>query len=233
MKSSISDNEIIRLETLRKYHILDTAPEQAFDDITKIAAFICGTPIALISLVDRERQWFKSRLGLHVDQTPREQAFCAYTILHSGLLEVEDATKDSRFSDNPLVTGDPEIRFYAGSPLQTPDGYALGSICVIDQKPRRLSDEQKSNLAGLARFVMTNLELRRISADMADALARVKILSGLLPICAWCKNIRNDKGYWKQVEDYVQEHTDFTFTHGLCPDCGEKHFPGTLVKKAD
>lgn len=226
MKAPLPDSESARLEALRQYHILDTTPEAAFDDITRLAAFICGTPIAIMSLIDEERQWFKSRIGVENNQTPREQAFCAYTILQPDLLEVEDARKDVRFSDNPLVLGAPDIRFYAGAPLLTSTGHALGSLCVIDRHPRKLSTEQKTCLESLARIVMTQLELRRVSADLADAAANLKTLSGMLPICSGCKEIRNDKGYWQQVEVYLQQHTDATFSHGLCPNCSEKYFPG-------
>ena len=226
MKPPIPANETARLDALRQYDILDTAPEQAFDDITKIAAFICGTPTAIMALIDRERQWFKSKVGEARTESPREQAFCAYTILEPRMLEVEDAQTDGRFADNPLVTGSPNIRFYAGAPLLTPEGLALGSLCVIDQQPRKLSAGQKESLESLARLVMMTMELRQVSRKLAEAAANLKTLSGMLPICGGCKKIRNDGGYWKQVETYLQEHTDATFSHGLCPDCSEKYFPG-------
>ena len=232
MKAPLPDNEAARLTALHNYNILDTAPETAFDDITKLAAFICGTPIAIMALIDRERQWFKSRIGQPAHETPREQAFCAYTILQPGLLEVEDARTDNRFSDNPLVLGDPNIRFYAGAPLITGTGHALGSLCVIDRQPRKLSTEQKTCLESLARMVMTTLELRRVSSELADTVANVKTLTGLLPICSGCKKIRNDEGYWNQVEVYIAKHTDASFTHGFCPECGEKYFPGIKPKGA-
>ncbi|HSY19403.1 MAG TPA: GAF domain-containing protein [Candidatus Acidoferrales bacterium] len=226
MKPPVPANEAARLEALRQYDILDTAPEQAFDDITRIAAFICVTPTAIMALIDRERQWFKSKVGEKKSETPREQAFCAYTILEPQLLEVEDAREDERFADNPLVTSSPNIRFYAGAPLLTPEGLALGSLCVIDQQPRKLNAGQKESLGSLARLVMMTIELRQVSRKLADAAANLKTLSGMLPICGGCKKIRNDGGYWKQVEAYIQEHTDATFSHGLCPECTEKYFPG-------
>ena len=231
MKAPLPDNEVARLEALRQYEILDTAPEQSFDDITKIAAFICGTPIAIMSLVDRERQWFKSRQGLPSDETPREHAFCAHTILEPKLMEVEDARNDRRFSNNPLVLNAPNIRFYAGAPLLTAEGHALGSLCVIDRDPRKLSKEQKSCLESLARLVMTTLELRRASSELARAATNIKTLSGMLPICSSCKEVRNDQGYWQQVEVYLQQHTDATFSHGLCPKCSEEYFPGIKPEK--
>lgn len=226
MKAPLPPNEIARLEALHQYEILDTAPEQAFDDIVQIAAHVCGTPTAIMALIDRERQWFKARTGESKTETPREQAFCAHTILEPKMLEVEDARVDQRFADNPLVTAGPKIRFYAGAPLLTSDGNALGSLCVIDQEPRRLSPAQRDCLERLARQVMTTLELRRVSSQLAAAAANLKTLSGMLPICGSCKKIRNDEGYWKQVESYIIEHTDATFSHGLCPECTGKYFPG-------
>jgi GAF domain-containing protein len=225
MRAPIPDNEAQRLAALQEYRILDTAAEQAYDDIVALAAYLCGVPIALISLVDESRQWFKSRLGLNEKETPRDVAFCAHAILQTEPLIVRDALKDTRFSDNALVTGSPHIRLYAGFPLVNPDGFALGTLCVIDRKPRRLSAEQKTAMQALARQVMALLELRRVSAQMAEALEKVKTLHGLLPICAWCKRIRDDKGYWSQVEAYIHAHTGTDFTHGICPDCFEKQRP--------
>lgn len=213
------------MAALQEYRILDTAAEQAYDDIVALAAYLCDVPIALISLVDESRQWFKSRLGLNEKETPRDVAFCAHAILQTEPLIVRDALKDTRFSDNALVTGSPHIRLYAGFPLVNPDGFALGTLCVIDRKPRRLSAEQKTAMQALARQVMALLELRRVSAQMAEALEKVKTLHGLLPICAWCKRIRDDKGYWSQVEAYIHAHTGTDFTHGICPDCFEKQRP--------
>jgi len=186
MKAPLPDNEAQRLATLREYRILDTAAEQAYDDITALAAYLCNVPIAMISLVDESRQWFKSKLGLNRRETPRDVAFCAHAILQSEPLIVRDALKDTRFADSALVTRSPHIRFYAGFPLASPEGFALGTLCAIDRKPRRLSAEQKRAMQALSRQVMALLELRRVSARMAEALEKVKTLRGLLPICAWC-----------------------------------------------
>jgi GAF domain-containing protein len=225
MKAPIPDNEAQRLAALKEYHILDTAAEQSYDDITALAAYLCQVPITMISLVDESRQWFKSKLGLNQRETPRDVAFCAHAILQSDPLIVRDALKDPRFADSALVTRSPHIRFYAGFPLGSPEGFALGTLCVIDRKPRQLSAAQKTAMLALARQVMALLESRRVSARMAEALEKVKTLHGLLPICAWCKRIRDDHGYWSQVEAYIHEHTGVDFTHGICPDCLEKQRP--------
>ncbi|WP_414529167.1 sensor histidine kinase [Nodularia chucula] len=159
--SPTTQNEQDRLQALLNYTILDTDSEQAFDDLTALAAYICGTPIALISLVDQNRQWFKSKVGLEATETPRDQAFCAHTIQKpEDLLIVSNALQDERFANNPLVISDPNIRFYAGAPLVTPDGFAIGSLCVIDRIPRELSSEQKQALSALSRQVISQLELK-------------------------------------------------------------------------
>ena len=169
MRAPIPQNEAKRLKVLWQYEVLDTVPEELFDDLTELAARICEAPIALISLVDEKRQWFKSRVGTTVNETSRDLSFCAYAITQNDLFIVPDALRDERFARNPLVTADPKIRFYAGAPLITPDGHALGTLCVIDKVPRELRLEQKQALRILARHVVSQLELRRRSRELAAA----------------------------------------------------------------
>ncbi len=179
MPAPLHPQESARLAALHRYAILDTLPGPEFDDLTRLAAFICGTPMATISLVDDHRQWFKSKVGLAVSETPREQAFCAHTILQHELLEVPNALADERFSANPLVLGQPEIRFYAGAPLTTSDGHNLGSLCVIDRVPRRLTPDQRDALSRLSRQVMAQLELRRSLQQLeAQSTFQKAILEG-------------------------------------------------------
>jgi GAF domain-containing protein len=169
MSAATPNHETKRLKVLWQYDVLDTVPEALFDDLTELAAGICEAPIALISLVDEKRQWFKSKYGTTVNETSRDISFCAHAIQQSDLFIVSDATKDERFAHNPLVTSDPKIRFYAGAPLITPDGYALGTLCIIDKVPRELRPEQKQALRILARHVVSQLELRRRSSEASKA----------------------------------------------------------------
>lgn len=164
-------NEAARLAALRAQHLLDSLPEQMFDDIVRVASNVCGTPIALISLVDENRQWFKAKLGLQVSETPRDQAFCAHAILepHQPLV-VSDATKDPRFASNPLVTGSPDIRLYAGAPIVSSSGHALGTVCVIDHQPRELTSQQIDSLQALSRQVSHLIDLRRVSRNSVDSV---------------------------------------------------------------
>jgi GAF domain-containing protein len=167
MKATVPKNEAKRLKVLWQYDVLDTVPEEVFDDLTELAARICEAPIALISLVDEDRQWFKSKVGVTLTETSRDISFCAHALKQQELFIIPDATKDARFADNPLVISDPKIRFYAGAPLITPDGYALGTLCVIDKVPRELRPEQQQALRVLARHVMIQLELRRHAKELA------------------------------------------------------------------
>lgn len=154
--------EDARINALLSYNILDSLPEPEYDNLTRIASLICGKPIALISLVDKERQWFKSRLGLGVDHTSREVSFCGHAIHDDNVMVVPDARIDERFEDNPLTTGDPKVVFYAGAPITTPDGLPLGTLCVIDNKPGELNETQEKALKDLAKQVMILMELRRV-----------------------------------------------------------------------
>ena len=167
------DNEEQRIQKLLSYRVLDTARESAYDDIATIAAQICGTSSAVVSLVDSSRQWFKSTVGFDISETPRDVAFCAHAILQSEVMVVPDAQADCRFANNPLVTGSPFIRFYAGAPLITPDGYSLGTLCVIDQQPRELTEVQVKALESLARQVVNQLETR-LALQKVEAEARAR-----------------------------------------------------------
>lgn len=169
-RTGTSDNEAQRLKSLDSYDVLDTLPEKEYDAITRLASYICQVPIALISLIDTDRQWFKSRFGLEAPQTPRADAFCQYTILGDDIYEVENALENETFKNNVLVQGAPDIRFYAGAPLIDPDGNRLGSLCVIDRVPRKLTIEQRDALRTLADEVMSNLELRKQKKELQESL---------------------------------------------------------------
>ncbi len=212
-------DEPARLTALRAYELLDTEPERDFDDLVALAAAIWRTPIALMTLLDEDRQWFKARVGLAIGETDRSAAFCGHAILGTDTMVVPDALADVRFADNPLVVGAPGIRFYAGSPLITAGGHALGTLCVIDREPRQATEAEIAALTALARQASRLVDVRHVARDLHAALARVADLERLLPVCAGCKSIRSDEGNWRQLEAYLSEHTDLRFSHGICPTC--------------
>lgn len=171
-------NEPERLKALQSFKILDTEPEEFYDNITRLASYICDTPIALVTFIDDERQWFKSVVGLNGKETTRDEAFCAYAIHQSDIMIVSDPLNDKRFSNNPLVLSDPHIRFYAGAPLRTSDGYGLGTICVIDNKHKELSKEQMQSLDELRVVTIKYMELRRAYIDREKSASEYKALEG-------------------------------------------------------
>jgi anti-sigma regulatory factor (Ser/Thr protein kinase) len=208
MEAAMEIREQARLQALQRYRILDTDPEKAFDDLTILAAHICETPVALITLIDSKRQWFKSKVGITISETPREVSFCAMAIQQPDLFVVPDASQDPRFSSNPFVIADPKIRFYAGAPFSSADGHPLGTLCVVDVVPRQLTANQENALLSLSRQVQAQFELRRnlmelrsalkerdraeaerdrTILELQQALGHVQRLSGLLPACSACK----------------------------------------------
>ena len=201
----IAQNETQRLRALHAYKILDTLAEQAYDDLTCLAAQICDAPIALISLVDRDRQWFKSRVGLDAEETSRKVSFCAHAIHHPGeLLEVEDALEDQRFAGNPLVTGDPHIRFYAGMPIVDAAGLALGTLCVIDRKPRVLKQAQRRSLKALSRQVMAQI---RLSSELAVSHSRSRYFESILESAGGIIYELDANGIFTYVNEYMVDVT--------------------------
>ena len=170
IKPPTPSDEIARLAALYDLEILDTHEEKIFNELASLAAYVCKAPIALITLIDSDRQWFKAKVGIDVDETPRELSFCAHAILQDDTMEVHDALNDERFRDNPFVESDPHVRFYAGAPLKTTEGYKLGTLCVVDRVPRDLSEGQLAALRALSNQVTSQLELRREIRRLERAL---------------------------------------------------------------
>jgi GAF domain-containing protein len=222
MKPPVPFNDAARLAALREYFILDTSAEGAFEEIAGLAAFTCDVPIAMISFVDEARQWFKARIGISEQETPRDVAFCAHTILRTEPLIVDDACVDQRFADSILVTEEPRIRFYAGFPLITREGFALGALCAADRKPRHLTARQQDAMRFLARQVVTLLEMRRLSARLADSLETIAVSRGLRLICLLCLRIREEHEHWLPCEDFFRRHASAHISSGICPDCFDR-----------
>jgi serine phosphatase RsbU (regulator of sigma subunit) len=203
-------NEEQRLEALTRYNIMDSPVEQAFEELVQLASQICEAPISLVSLLDEDRQWFKAKVGLEVKETPRGQAFCAHAIHKNEIFEVPDALLDERFHDNPLVTGERGIRFYAGMPLETPDGFNLGTLCVIDTKPKTLTKEQRFALSTLAKQVIKQMELTIKVQSLGHANKQLEVQR---------KNIMDSIHYGKRIQQAmmpkmssIQEHLPYCFS---------------------
>jgi PAS domain S-box-containing protein len=195
-------NEKERLQALRNYNLLDSVNEEEFDRLTKLASIICGVPMSVISLVDGERQWFKSTIGIEDKETDRDISFCQYTIMDTAVFKVEDATKDERFKDSPLVLGNPHIRFYAGYPLIDPDGYALGSLCVIDDKPKKLNKEQEEALAIIAQEVIAQIVTRKEKEDLKNYEMLFNLSNDLICIVK--------DGYFKKINPAFEQTLGWT-----------------------
>jgi PAS domain S-box-containing protein len=223
--SVLPTNENERLKALQSYQILDTLSEGEFDRITELASIICNTPIALISLIDANRQWFKSKVGLDAAETARDISFCQHAILDVNLFQVENAMEDERFKDNPLVTGNPNIRFYAGYPLQDPNGYNLGTLCVINQEPQKLTLQQEKALQLLAQEVVANMVNRKNTAQK-EQLAKLFDLSlNLMCIATTDGNFVEINQTWEEVLGYVtQDLKGTSFLDLIHPD----DIPATL-----
>ena len=219
LKPRTPDNEDARLRILDALQILDTASEQSFDDLVQLASIICEVPIALVSIVGEDRQWFKARKGLEMKGSSRDVSFCGHAVGDDAALIVDDALADARFHDNPLVVNHPHIRFYAGMPLRTREGLAMGTLCVIDCQPRGLSDVQRDALERLARQASQLLEQRRLRLEMEAMIKDLKLLSGFIPICAYCRKIRGKDNAWVDLEVYLRDSSNAVATHGMCNVC--------------
>lgn len=217
-------NEEERLAILERYRVLDTPAETAYDDVVALAAVLVGVPTALVSLVDRERQWFKAKVGMDLGETERRVSFCSWAVYEDAPLVVPNALEDERFARNPLTEGEGGIRFYAGVPLRTPENIVLGTLCVIDSQPRQIRPEQLEQLERLARLTMQQLESRRAADELAEALERTRIIGEMVPVCAYCRRIRDDDAFWNTLEQYLETQAGAQVSHGICPACASQHF---------
>lgn len=218
----VPENEKLRLAALKNYEILDSLDEAEFDRLTKLASLICGVPIALVSLIDKDRQWFKSKVGLEVSQTPRDISFCQFAIIGDSVFQVEDATNDERFKNNPLVTGQPDIRFYAGYPLIDPNGFALGTLCVIDQKPKKLTEDQLKALNLLAEEVVSQIVSRKKEKER-DEFEKLFNLSVDM-IC-----IASKEGFFKKINPAFIKYLGWSEKELLGEPFIDKIYPEDII----
>jgi GAF domain-containing protein len=228
-------HEQARLDALLRYGILDSPPERRFDDIAKLAAAALDMPIAMVSLVDDDRQWSMATVGIARGDVPRAQSFCTHALTQDWLLVIEDASIDPRVNATIMVSGPLQARFYAGAPLITPEGQRVGTVCVMDKTPRTLARRELDILAGLARQTVELLEHRLTAARLGDAQQRLQTMATLIPICSHCRKVRDEDNHWLTLERLVQAKTGSRFTHGICPDCVREHYPAAaddLLRKS-
>ncbi len=212
-----------RLRALAETGLLDEDPQPALDRLTRLASRVLDAPVSLVSLVDDHRQFFASQLGLGEPvasrrETPLSHSFCQHVVTSGENLVVADAPSDPRVSGNRAIE-DLRVQAYAGVPLRTAEGHVLGSFCVIDHEPRDWTSDELEILSDLAAGCITEIELRRAVGALARAQERIRTLRGLIPVCSWCRRIRDDAGYWNDLERYVETHTDARVSHGICPSC--------------
>ena len=227
-KQHIPDNDNERLDALRRYNILDTPPEEAFDRFTSIIATICEVPIALISFVDKDRIWFKSHYGINTNQVGRDPGLCASAIINREFYQISDTLKDSRTVDHPMVKGGKNIRFYAASPLTSHDGHQLGVICILDKVPRTLSEEQTFILEQLSKIIMDEMELRLSTNNLLetmgrlhDAESRPEDMEKFITICAWSKKVKVGNK-WMKIEDFLRSRHGYRISHGITEESAQK-----------
>lgn len=219
--STLTDPE--RLRILRATGLLNPDPKPTLQRLTRLASRFIGAPVSLVSLVDEDRQVFAASVGLEEPwksrgETPLSHSFCQHVVTSGDALVVTDARRDPRVAEN-LAIDDLGVEAYAGVPLETSEGHRLGSFCVIDGRPRTWTDEEVEVLRDLAQAAMTEIELRATATALDDALASVRTLKGLIPVCSWCSKIRDDEGFWKGLVEYMAHHTGAQVSHGICPSC--------------
>lgn len=234
MTNNLSQSEIERLNILKNYEILDTPKDGAFDRVTKIACAYFKVPISLVTLVDEDRIWFKSRIGLDINEIPRSPGLCSSAILSDDAYVIKNAIDDPRTLSNPLVAGDFGLRFYAAAPLVTHEGFRLGTINIIDFIPRDLTEDDELMLKNLAGLVMDQMELRLSSRKMLESLSTavqfIQSLGHLVTVCAWTKRIRLD-GTWYSFEDFLEKKLGLDVTHGIHPEAFAKVLKNQSIKK--
>ncbi len=213
---SISTTEV---NSLIPSYLDELNDDEALNRLLTVATTVCGTEMGAISVLEHTRQWFKAKKGIAVKETPIEYAFCAHTVLEDNTMVVEDASVDERFKNNPLVTGSPNIRFYAGSKIKSKDGNPFATICVIDSKKMRLTDEQISILENLAVVASHIMDMKYNSYIVNSLINNVKTLGSMIPVCYKCKHVKTDSGDWVLLEKYIEKEFKAHLSHGVCDEC--------------